>query len=195
VAGGPGESGPASDGEDGADRGIAGIVLAAIVLAAMALGAVVERYQEVKLRDRPALLALERTAGPEGAAIAYTGWNQSYPFFGRRLENRVEILPRSGDPEDQYYDWGGRVEHPFKGGTARRWRRVLDRRGTELVVIARSPFENPERQWMVRRPREFRRIYRDFGTEIWRVLPGARASAGPGAEDRPGRPRKGQRKG
>jgi len=144
----------------------------AVLALSAALGPTVAAYQKAKLRDQPALLALERFAGPGGAAVAYVGWNQSYPFFGRRLENRVEILPRSGDPGTQYYDWGASVEPPFKGGTTKKWRQVLDRQGVEMVVVVRSPFEDPERKWMLRRPRQFRRIYRDSGTEVWRVRPG-----------------------
>ncbi|MFY9820390.1 MAG: hypothetical protein WAM82_03355, partial [Thermoanaerobaculia bacterium] len=144
---------------------------AVAVLVAFPLGAVVKTYQAEKLFQRPPALALERLAGPGGAAVAYVGLNKPYTFFGSRLQNDVRIVPRNGDLEDQYYEWGGTVDFPYEGDAYVPWRRRLDTLGVDFVVVHRSPSEDPERDWMEGRPRAFRLELFDTGTEIWRVVP------------------------
>lgn len=154
-----------------------------LAILAVPLGWAVETYQEVKLRDRPAAFALERLAGPRGARVAYVGLNQPYLFFGSRLQNEVQIVPRSWDLGAQYYRWGSPITDPFTVTTYRRWRRILERLGIELVVVTRTPWNDPERSWMGRRTDEFRLQYVDSDAEIWRVLPrpeGARGRGGAG---------------
>jgi hypothetical protein len=141
-----------------------------LALAALGSGKTVERYQARKLRHFHAALALEEAAGPGGATVAYAGYNQPYPFFGSRLQNDVEIVPTSWALDSQYYRWNGDIEFPFHGGTFRRWWRILGAYGVDFVVIHRSPGENPERQWVVRRPDLFQPVYQNGPMEVWRVL-------------------------
>jgi hypothetical protein len=160
---------------------------AVVVLAALPLGAMVTKFQEEKLFERPPALALERMAGPGGAAVAYVGLNKPYPFFGSRLQNDVRIVPRQGELDDQYYQWGGTVEFPYEGDDYVRWRRRLDALGAGFVVVHRSPSENPEREWMAGRPRAFRLEFFDTETEVWRVVSPQeirrqRKSGGPGED-------------
>jgi hypothetical protein len=148
----------------------AAAALAAVVLAALPLGALVTRYQEEKLFDRPPALALERMVGPAGAAVAYVGLNKPYTFFGSRLQNDVRIVPRSRRLEDQYYHWGGTVDFPYEEGGYVRWRRRLDALDIQYVVVHRSPWEDPERDWMEGRPRAFKLVFYDEEMEVWRVV-------------------------
>jgi len=177
-----------------------GLAAAALVaVAAVPLGGMISKYQEVKLARKPGPLALERLAGPDGARVAYTGFNQPYHFFGSRLQNDLEIVPRSRALDARTYSWGSELADPYDdSGPYRRWRGNLERLGIELVVVIRSPWEDPERRWMAHRTTDFQLAYQDPLTEIWRVLPtnagaGARAGAnrparrkrGPGKEPTP----------
>jgi len=162
-----------------------------LAIAAAPLGWLVARYQEVKLANQPAPLALERLAGPQGARIAYTGMNKPYLFFGSRLQNEVEIVPRSRALAARNYHWGSSLADPYNEiGPFRRWRGNLERLGIELVVVIRSPWEDPERRWMAHRTKGFQRVYADAGTEIWRVLPEREAARKHGEAGRPGRKRR-----
>ena len=143
---------------------------AAAILAALPLGAAVRTYQAEKLFQRPAALALERLAGPGGSVVAYVGLNKPYTFFGSRLQNDVRIVPRQGDLEDQYYEWGGTPDFPYAGDDYVRWRRRLEALDVDFVVVHRSPWEDPEREWMTERPGSFTLERADPTTEIWRVV-------------------------
>lgn len=162
---------------------------AAALGVAVALGAGVEVYQAKKLRKRPAVLALEKEIGAAGGRVAYVGLNAPYLFFGRRLENDVRIVPLTRNLDAAFYRWGGPVERPFEEGPFRRWKRNLADLNVRAVVVIRSSWEDPERRWMARRRTQFRRIYRDWETEIWRVRPGPAAASESGEEDRPARRR------
>ncbi len=162
-----------------------------LALAAMPLGRTVATYQKVKLAKQPGPLALERLAGPDGARVAYAGFNKPYLFFGSRLQNDLEIVPRSRALAARTYRWGGRLEEPYAVGPYRRWHGNLERLGIELVVIIRSRWEDPERQWMVRRTRDFRLLYQDMETEIWQVRQRPEAARKRGAADRPGHRQRG----
>jgi hypothetical protein len=151
-------------------RWLAAGATAVVILVALPLGAAVTKYQEEKLFDRPPALALERMVGPKGAAVAYVGLNKPYTFFGSRLQNDVRIVPRSRRLEDQYYEWGGTVDFPYEEAGYVRWRRRLDNLDVEYVVVHRSPWEDPERDWMEGRPRAFRLTFYDQETEVWRVV-------------------------
>jgi len=144
---------------------------AAVAVAALALGSLVTEYQAVKLNQKPAALALERLVGPAGASVAYTGLNEPYPFFGSRLQNAVQIVPRTGEPEAQYYYWGGTPKFPYDADDYVRWKRRLDGLDVAFVVVHHSPEEDPERDWMEGHPRAFRLEYSDSVFEIWRVVP------------------------
>jgi hypothetical protein len=84
----------------------------------------------------------------------------------------VRIVPRTWDLDAEYYRWGGSIELPYETGSYRRWKRILAQLDVDFVVVIRSIWEDPERHWMTRRPREFRLVYEDADTEIWRILPG-----------------------
>ena len=168
---------------------VAWLAGAAVLGASVALGASIEVYQAKKLQKRPAVLALEKEAGAAGARVAYVGLNAPYLFFGRRLENDVRIVPLTRNLDAAYYRWGGPVERPFEEGPYRRWKKNLADLNVRLVVVIRSSWEDPERRWMARRRTQFRRIYRDWETEIWRVRPGPAAASERDEEDRPARRR------
>ena len=142
-----------------------------MALAALALGRTVTKYQEEKLSEQPGPLALERLVPPRGGRIAYAGLNAPYLFFGSRLQNAVEIVPRSRALAARTYRWGSRLAQPYVIGPYHVWRSNLERLRIEFVVVCRSRWEDPERRWMTRHPGEFRRVYEDGETEIWRVLP------------------------
>lgn len=146
-----------------------GVALAVLVLA-FPLGWLAEAYRDAMLTARPAALALESLAGPKGGRVAYAGLNQPYPFFGRRLQNDVQIAPRNWSLDAQYYDWGSSMADPFQPETYRRWRRILERLGIEWVVVARTPWNDPERRWIGQHPGDFHLAYQDADTEIWRVV-------------------------
>ncbi len=157
-------------------RWLAVATAAALAISALTLSAAVDHYQAVKLTYRLPALALERMVGPGGAAVAYVGLNKPYTFFGSRLQNAVYVVPRIGELESQYYRWGGTLEFPYDSDDYVRWRRRLNRLGIGFVVVHRSPWENPERDWMAGRPRAFGLEFFDRETEIWRVLPETRAA-------------------
>jgi hypothetical protein len=164
------ERGPASSLGFGSGRW-RWIATAGLALAALPLGWAVATYQESKLMKRPAPSALERLAGPDGARVHYTGLNQPYLFFGSRLQNDLQIVPRGGDPDAQYYSWGSPIDDPYVPSTYRRWRKILERRKIEFVVAILTPWADPERSWMVNRSNGFERVYEDGQAEIWRVVP------------------------
>lgn len=170
----------------------AGLLLAA----AVPLGAMVATYQKVKLVREPAALALERLAGPDGARVAYAGLNKPYLFYGSRLQNELEIVPRSRALDARTYRWGSRLAEPYNEiSSYRRWRGNVERLGIEYVVVIRSPWEDPERRWLAHRTEGFQRVYADAVTEIWRVLPRRAAASGHGAADRPAPRRRAPAKG
>ncbi len=146
-------------------------VAAAVLAAAWPLGWLVETYQEVKLVEKPAAFAMDSLAGPDGARIAYVGLNQPYLYFGRRIQSDVQIVPRNWELDAQYYSWGSPLTEPFVPDTYRKWRRILERLGIQWVVVARTPWADPERYWIGQRSEDFRLAYQDLDTEIWRVVP------------------------
>jgi hypothetical protein len=146
------------------------VVAGISVIMILRLGWMVGIYQQKKFANLPAARALEELAGPRGARVAYAGFNQPYHFFGSRFQNDLQIVPRNRSLDAQYYRWGMPMIDPYVGGPYRRWRGVLQRKGIGFVVIARSPWEDPERRWIARRPDEFAFAYRDSQVEIWRVV-------------------------
>ncbi len=171
---------------------VGGIAAAGLLaVTAAPLGRQIATYQEVKLARQLGPLALERLAGPDGARVAYAGLNKPYLFFGSRLQNDLEIVPRTRALASRTYSWRSRLAEPYKIGPYRRWHGNLERLGVELVVIIRSPWENPERQWMFRRKRDFRLVYEDMETEIWQVRQRPGAARKRGGADRPAPRRRG----
>lgn len=145
---------------------LAAAVLVIAISISLALGDTVEKYQRVKLDDQYAASALERIAG-KGANVSYVGLNRPYHYFGSRLQNRVQILPTGVPVAAQYFEWRGTAEFPFDDPHYEKWRRFLKLRKIRFVVVDRSPWENPERYWLVHHPGQFRLLYEDSWTEIW----------------------------
>jgi len=163
-----------------------------VAVAAVPLGGIVAKYQAVKLAKQPGPLALERLAGPDGARVAYAGFNQPYHFFGSRLQNDLEIVPRSRALDARTYSWGSDLADPWDdSGPYRRWRGNLERLDIQLVVVFKSPWADPEQRWIVHHPDDFQLAYADAKTEIWRFLPPTPAANERGGADRPGRKRRG----
>lgn len=144
-----------------------------LALATLGSGKTIEKYQARRLERFPAALALEQAAGARGVrpvTVAYAGYNQPYPYFGSRLQNDVRCIPAAWDLDAQYYRWGGNAEFPLRGGSVGRWWRILGAYGVDFVAIQRSPGEDPERSWMVRRPDLFQRVYEDPSAEVWEIV-------------------------
>jgi hypothetical protein len=154
----------------GPRRGWIKVALAAALLAALpALGRAVRRYQEVKLDHHPAERALELLAGPSGARVAYAGFNQPYLFFGGRLQNDLQLVPRNGNLEGQYYDWNSRFANPYVVVGYQRWRANLEARKIDLVVVILDRDPTPEQRWLRQHQEGFDLAYSDGKVEIWRV--------------------------
>jgi hypothetical protein len=150
-----------------------------VAAAALPLGWAVDRYQAVKLEGEPAVAALERLVGPQGAHVAYAGYNQPYLFFGSRFQNDLQIVPRNRSVDAQYYQWGMRMANPYVEGSYSRWKEILDDLGVEWVVTVRTPWEDPEHRWVSKRTSDFALAYQDPEVEIWRVIDSAAAEAPP----------------
>jgi hypothetical protein len=143
---------------------------ALFLAAALPAGNLVATYQKEKLDDQPGPLALERLAGPNGARVAYAGMNQPYLFFGSRLQNDLEMVPRNQNLEARYYRWGSDLGNPYEATSYRPWRSSLERLGIAFVVTVRSQWEDPEHRWVSKRTDDFALAYQDPQIEIWRVL-------------------------
>jgi len=143
---------------------------AALLLATPWLGRKIELYQGLKLRDRPAALALDRAAGETGATVAYMAFNQPYLYAGSRLQNDVQIVPTGWDFASQYYRWGGNAVFPFDGLEPRRWWRTLGAIDARFLVLRLSGEEEPRRGWILAHPERFQPIYLDGADEVYRVV-------------------------
>jgi hypothetical protein len=146
---------------------------AAASAALLALGTGV--YQERKFDRAPASVRqLDALTSPTGATVAYVGSNQPYWFWGRRLQNRVEMVPTRGPLVERHFRSGGTPSFSFHGGSYRVWDRNLRKLAAEYVVVARRD-DTPapvERSWMSRRPEHFELTFADAAAEIWRIRSG-----------------------
>jgi hypothetical protein len=152
----------------GAVLAVAGLAILLLEIPRLAQG--VDTYQRLKLRDRPAALALEQAAGPGGATVGYLAFNQPYLFFGSRLQNDVQIVPTTWDLGAQYYRFGGSAEFPFDYPEFRRFWRILSVLKVQYLVLRLSDGEEPQRGWILSHPDRFQPIYRDGSEEIYRVV-------------------------
>jgi len=144
--------------------------LVSLVLASPWLARGIDLYQDLKLRDRPAALALDRATGPRGATVIYVAFNQPYLYFGSRLQNDVQIVPTGWDFASQYYRFGGNAGFPFDGLEPRRWWRTLGAIDARFVVLRLSGEEEPRRSWILAHPERFQPIYRDGADEVYQVV-------------------------
>ena len=129
----------------------------------------IETYQSLKLRNRPAALALEEAVGQGGAKVAYVAFNQPYLYFGSRLQNDVQILPTHWDFASQYYTWVGNAEFPFDQPDFRRWWRTLVALDIRFVVLRLAGGEEPYRGWIRAHPDRFQPIYQETD-EVYRLV-------------------------
>ena len=128
------------------------------------------RYDERRYRHDAAAAALERLAGGQPTRLAYAGGNQPYLFCGRRLRNALFMPTDTLGGETMFYRWRGPVEEPPAQRPRRAWERNLERLGIEWVVWrATGEGIRPEREWMLRSPERFSRVYMDERAEIWQV--------------------------
>ena len=149
------------------------LALALAALAALGLRSWTESYQKRRLDLWLDAAALERVTGGAPAVIAYLGGNRPYRLAGRRLQNRVEIVPTRGPVEDRYFDWHGSTGFPYSGGRFTAWSRNLRRLGVELVAVDRN--DDPglesggrELRWMRAHPEQFQPLLQAGPCEIWR---------------------------
>jgi hypothetical protein len=148
-------------------------LLVLAVPAVLGLRAWTESYQKHRLDLWPDAAALERVTGGAPAVIAYLGGNRPYRYAGRRLQNRVEIVPARGPVEDGYFDWQGNADFPYHDGRYQAWSRNLSRLGVELVLVDRNDdpsleSEVRELRWMRAHPEQFQPLWRDGSCEVWR---------------------------
>ena len=69
-----------------------------------------------------------------------------------------------------FYRWRGLLDEEPARRPRLAWERNLDRLGVDWVVWeATGTGIRPEREWMLRSPQRFARVYADERTEIWQV--------------------------
>jgi hypothetical protein len=145
-----------------------------VIPAVLVVRSWMDSFESHRLDSWPDATALEQVTGAAPTVIANVGGNQPYLFAGRRLQNRVEIVPTRGPVEARTFDWRGTADFPFRGGRFPAWWRNLRDLGIELVVVDRS--ENPglegvrELGWMEAHPDRFQALVRTPTYEIWRVV-------------------------
>jgi len=141
------------------------------VFAVVYLAGAVEAYQAGRFHKVPVARALDAAAGPQGANVAYVGLNQPYLYFGRRLQNDVEIVPTTWDDlEERWYTFGGSpVVTDDEQPLFRRWAKILDLLHIDYVVVDHSEWEDPERGWMALYTERFRLLASDARSELWQV--------------------------
>ncbi|MDL2716614.1 MAG: hypothetical protein PT977_02575, partial [Acidobacteriota bacterium] len=142
------------------------LIVATVLVALVSMfgGRLLETYLARKLDTIPAAAFLDGAA-PPGTTIAFCGGNQPYPFFGRRLQNRLLYVPiyrgpsaRGGlDPPlgASFFSWGGPLEFPRHRAVREEWRENLRRLDVGFVVVVKTGDELPERDWIAIEPEEF----------------------------------------
>jgi hypothetical protein len=151
------------------------LAAAAALLALPVAAHVAARYPERKLEHRlmPRYLE-EHLAGEASTTVAYVGLNAPYLYYGSRLQNRVVIVPSTGDLEGRLYRWRGSTAQPFRyQGRYRRWLGNLESLGVSYVVVVKAGSSGPERGWMLRHPDRFEQVAEQGIEEIWRFEPRA----------------------
>lgn len=156
------------------------LAVAASIPVAFGLGALIPGYESRRLEASPpaAFLELATAGGP--AVIAYSGGNLPYFFFGRRLQNRVEIVPTRGPVEDRTFDWRGSPRFPYQAGRFTAWRRNLCQLGVDFVVFEQAWKPGVELRWMAAHPDLFRPLFQAGRFGMWSLESGA---CGPGGAD------------
>lgn len=163
------------------------VVGAPLLLASIALlGAPSFFWRYAEEREQGQLFAaqavFERTLGPAVRTLAYVGGNQPYPFFGSRLQHRVEIVPTAGAAALRHYGWRGAAKLPYGRRAWRTWSANLEKLAVDAVVVVRGTDEEPERGWIVEHPERFERLASVESIELWRVRR-AVTGAAPGVDE------------
>ena len=70
----------------------------------------IRRYLDRRYSNFPAAARFEELASSDGVTVVVTATNQVYPYFGSRLQNRVEPLPSLKRVEDRHWNWGRSFE-------------------------------------------------------------------------------------
>lgn len=149
------------------------LVAAACMLLAFGLGALIPGYERRRLEPSPPAAFLDLATAGDPAVIAYSGGNLPYFFFGRRLQNRVEIVPTRGAVEDRYFDWHGSPRFPYQAGRFTAWRRNLCQLGVDFVVFEQAWKPGVELRWMAAHPDLFQQLFQQGRFGIWRLESGA----------------------
>jgi hypothetical protein len=124
----------------------------------------------------------------QGAHVAYTGSNLTFPLGGRNLSNRVTYVNVAGGPADRAHDFpqsgaSGSAEPAVyrPGGTFETWRQNLRAQGCDILfvstlypIVAREiPADDEgfpiERAWADGHPDDFRLLYRNSDVRIYGV--------------------------
>ena len=156
------------------DRRRAGwLVAAASVLLAFGLGALIPGYERRRLEPSPPAAFLDLATAGGSTVVAYSGGNLPYFFFGRRLQNRVEIVPTRGAVEDRTFDWQGSPRFPYQGGRFTAWRRNLCQLGVDFIVFEQAWKPGAELRWMAAHPDLFRPLFQQGRFGIWSLESGA----------------------
>ena len=149
------------------------LVAAACVLFAFGLGALIPGYERRRLEPSPPAAFLDLATAGDPAVIAYSGGNLPYFFFGRRLQNRVEIVPTRGAVENRTFDWQGSPRFPYQGGRFTAWRRNLCQLGVDFVVFEQAWKPGVELRWLAAHPDLFQPLFQQGRFGIWRLESGA----------------------
>jgi hypothetical protein len=149
-------------------RGSLGVAVLGVGLAALALGATAVRYEARRDRGEPAAQALADLADAAAVAVAYVGGNRPYFYYGAHLQNRVEIVPTQGSPENRFYDfgrWNG--VDPYGKKRARIWRRNLAALAIDFVLVEDRGLESWQASWLRDASSGWRLAVADRSFEIW----------------------------
>jgi hypothetical protein len=128
---------------------------------------------------------LAREDSRDTHTVAYAGMNAPYPLMGPGLRHRVVFVPRNGDADASFYDWGSPPPDPLTGGNARDWERNVERWGVRYLCVYRHmPGLRPEgrypveRDWADADPGRFALVWEAPWARIYRVRDGgSRATA------------------
>lgn len=150
------------------------LVLSALAAAALALTPGMERYLAAQDRFEPAARALASVAGAAPVAVAYVGGNRPYFYYGKRLQNRVDMVPTQGPPESRFFDFGEwSPVDPYERRRSRVWFRNLDALAIDHVVVDVDGLESPQAGWLRQATDSWRLAAAGDGFEIWTTRPPA----------------------
>ncbi len=148
-------------------RGSLRVAVLGVGLAALALGPIAVQYGTHRDRGERAAQALADLANAAPVTVAYVGGNRPYFYYGDHLQNRVEIVPTQGSPEDRFYDFGRWNGDPYDKKRARIWRRNLAALAIDFVLVEDRGLESWQVSWLRDTSSGWRLAAADKGFEIW----------------------------